>query len=298
MKLTTRQIGIIEFSLAMAMSGTIGIFVKESQQLIINVVFFRCLFGLIFLLLYSWITARLRFRSISKRSWVTMIVSGVTLVVNWCFLFESYQYAGIGISTVAYNTQPFILMFLASWFLKEKIEGYKYAWVGCAFAGLLLIINPSGTISHSFIQGVFYATLAALFYAVTVLLIKKIEDELTLTTIIVQLLTGVVILFPMTSIPDVPVAGHHWFWLLGLGLIHTCIMYLFLYSGIQKLSTPLISVLAYVYPLVAVLADYLIYDSELTWVQAIGMIMILFAGFAMNRKLGTVTGNAKLASSD
>jgi drug/metabolite transporter (DMT)-like permease len=55
-----------------------------------------------------------------------------------------------------------------------------------------------------------------------------------------------------------------WRYLLILGIVHTGIMYQLLYSAIQKLPTPITGSLSFIYPLVAMVVDYLVFHHALT----------------------------------
>ena len=50
--MSERTQGMLEMAAAMLLSGTLGYFVLKSGQSAENVVFFRCLFGAVFLGLY------------------------------------------------------------------------------------------------------------------------------------------------------------------------------------------------------------------------------------------------------
>ena len=67
-----------------------------------------------------------------------------------------------------------------------------------------------------------------------------------------------------------------------LGIVHTGIMYQLLYSAIQKLPTPITGTLSFIYPLVAMVVDYLLFHHALTPVQLVGGLLILFAAAGNN----------------
>src|SRR3712207_8992190 len=67
--------GRLEMVAAMALSGTIGFFVVESGQGIWNVVFFRCLFGALGLLAYSWAKGLLSPWPFSRRTFALALRS-------------------------------------------------------------------------------------------------------------------------------------------------------------------------------------------------------------------------------
>lgn len=278
--------GKAEMVFAMMLSGTLGVFVSESGQSALNVVFYRCLFGVLFLGAYAGLRRYLRFASLSAKDWFLTLAGGIALVANWCLLFASFSYAPMGVSTVAYHVQPIFVMILAVIFLRETFAIQNWLWIALAFAGVVMIIGLDvSQTNEGFMFGVLLSISAAFLYSVTTLItrqLKHIKPHLIAT---IQLSIGALILFVIAPLGDVPVAGQHWYWLLALGLFHTCIMYIFMYSAFQKLETSMLAVLAYIYPVVAVLVDYWVYGNAITGSMAIGILSILFAGFAMNNGL-------------
>ena len=272
----------IKMIVAMLISGTIGVFVVESGESVYNVVFFRCLFGALMIGAYAY--WRGFFTPVNKRELSIILIGGAAIVINWVLLFKSYQFASIGVSTITYHTQPFFVLFFAMVLLKEQLDKVKILWVPVAFVGVVLIIDPvTQTVSSQWVHGMLLALLAAVFYALATVVIKMIKDVSSYTIVFIQLLLGIVLLAPlMTDVKDTFTLGLHWLWLLGLGALHTCVMYVLMYDAFKKLPSVKIAVLAYIYPVAAVLLDYFVYGKELTGIQMMGMFVIIVSGFMIN----------------
>jgi len=95
-------------TLAMVILGTIGWFIIQSGQSVLNVVFWRCIFGAATLLVVCAALGLFRKR-LSLRFVLIAALGGVAIVLNWLLLFNAYTRASISIATAVYNTQPFIL---------------------------------------------------------------------------------------------------------------------------------------------------------------------------------------------
>jgi drug/metabolite transporter (DMT)-like permease len=283
--------GKIELIIAMVLSGTIGVFVLESGQPSYNAVFFRCLFGAICLIGFCWYKGYLNFSQLSKKSLALILVGGVAIVLNWVLLFESYSHASISISTVAYHTQPMFVVIFATLFLGEKLLAHKFFWIALAFSGVILIVNPTGSTvnQEDIIYGIMLAISAAILYAIATLIIKQLSGIKPHFIAALQISLGALLLLPFVDMSVVATTGSHWNWLIGLGVIHTCIMYILLYSSFQKVSTSSIAVLSYIYPVVAILFDYVIYEQSLSVVQFIGIAMIIIAGLGNNMNINIFT---------
>jgi len=105
--------GSLEMVAAMLISGTIGWFVLVSGQPVLEVVFWRCVFGAGTLLAICATLGFLRPGVISRSALLLAILSGVAIVGNWVLLFASYSRASIAIGTAVYNVQPFMLVGLS-----------------------------------------------------------------------------------------------------------------------------------------------------------------------------------------
>ncbi|MEX5624658.1 EamA family transporter, partial [Pseudomonas syringae] len=79
-----------EMVFAMLISGTIGWFVLVSGQPVLEVVFWRCVFGAVTLLVICAAFGFLRPGVISRTAFLLAIASGVAIVGNWLLLFASY----------------------------------------------------------------------------------------------------------------------------------------------------------------------------------------------------------------
>lgn len=121
------QSGVGQMSLAMLISGSIGAFVLLSGLPVMEVVFARCLIGGVTLLLFIRLS-REPLARLSRLTLLLMAAGGVAVVINWLLLFASYRHLSIGLSTVIYNTQPFMLV-LMSMLLGERVSSVKWAWL-------------------------------------------------------------------------------------------------------------------------------------------------------------------------
>ncbi|MER6563228.1 DMT family transporter [Streptomyces sp. NPDC001027] len=283
----TETKGAIELTLAMVLSGTLGVFVIESGASPFNVVFFRCLFGTATLGLYCLARGFFRNHGFTPKKLGLAALGGVFIVFNWAFLFESYEDTSISVATVVYHTQPFYVMLLGAVLFRDKLTAAKFGWLGVAFVGLILVAGVSasdltGSGDSAYLEGLGYALLAAVFYGISTVVTKRVTGVRPHLVALVQLVLGVFLLLPFTQLGEMKGLGGDWGWLVGLGVIHTCVMYVLMYSAYQKLPTPKIAVLAFVYPAVAMLMDWAVYGHSVTLLQALGIPLIVAASLGVN----------------
>ena len=74
----------------MAIIGTVGAFVVETGLDPVTVVFWRCVFGSLFLGAWCLIRGFLPDRSLSMRGLVTAALVGVCIVMSWVAFFASF----------------------------------------------------------------------------------------------------------------------------------------------------------------------------------------------------------------
>ncbi|MRS16936.1 EamA family transporter [Enterobacteriaceae bacterium RIT691] len=277
--------GIGQMSLAMLISGSIGAFVLLSGLPVIDVVFWRCVIGAMTLFIFIRLSKQ-PFSRLTRFTLLLAIAGGVALVINWLLLFAAYERISIGMSTVVYNTQPFMLV-LMGMLLGEKVALVKWGWLLLAFVGVVILLSAElhGTQSNV-IAGVTLALGAAFFYALTAMIARRLHPMPAQHIAFIQVITGVVMLLPLAHFTHLS-GDFPWGIVLTLGIVHTGFMYQLLYSAIQKLPTPVIGSLSFIYPLVAIVVDGVVFGHTLSATQMAGGVLILLAAAGNNLGWGT-----------
>ncbi|AZM54756.1 EamA family transporter [Streptomyces sp. WAC 01529] len=275
--MTPENKGTVQLTAAMTLSGTLGVFVVESGASVFNVVFFRVLFGALALGAYAFARGYFRDHGLTPKKLGLAALGGLFIVFNWVFLFKAYEATSISLATVVYHTQPFFLVLLSALVLRERPTRSQLGWLAAAFAGLVLVsgVRPGDTGS---LAGIGLALLAAVLYALSTLVTKRVTGVRPHLTALVQVLVGIPLLLPFTDFGAMRGTGTGWAWLVGLGVIHTGLMYVLMYAAYAKLPTPKIAVLAFTYPAVAMVADWAVYGHHIGLVQALGVPLIVLAG--------------------
>jgi drug/metabolite transporter (DMT)-like permease len=278
--------GTLEMISAMLICGTIGWLVVVSGQPVLDVVFWRCVFGSATLLVICAAMGFLRPGILTRATFGLALLSGAAIVGNWVLLFGSYSRASIAIGTAVYNVQPFLLVLLGALFLGEKVTGQKLAWLGVSFAGMLAIVSAhgeAGQVGSDYLGGIALALGAAALYALAALIIKRLTGVPPHLIALIQAVTGVLLLAPWANLSPLPQATTAWASLATLGIVHTGIMYVLLYGAIQKLPTALTGALSFIYPIAAIFVDWFAFGHRLTPLQWLGVAAILLAAAGMQR---------------
>jgi drug/metabolite transporter (DMT)-like permease len=280
--------GTAGMSAAMAIAGTIGWFVVVSGRPVLDVVFWRCLFGALALFIVCASMGVLRGR-ITRRVLALSALGGVAIVVNWLLLFAAYSRTSISIATAVYNTQPFILLGFGAAFLGERLSLARFAWLGLAFAGLLLIVQvgaDSPARGAGYLTGVLMAFGAAFMWAVAALVTKRLAGTPPHLIAFIQVCVGALMLAPFASLAHLPTQPGIWTILIVIGVVHTGLVYVLMYDAIHRLPTHLQGSLTFIYPVVAIAVDVLAFGHRFQPAQIAGIAAILVAATGMNQVRG------------
>jgi len=277
--------GAIEMTVAMLISGTIGWLVVASGQSPENVVFVRCLLGAPTLALVCFGLGLVRRDTVSWRVLAWAAAGGAAIVANWVLLFAAYSRASISMATVAYNTQPFMLVVLGIVVFRERITASTAAWLGVAFVGLMLVVKVEPAVlavPGQYLKGIGYALAAAFLYAVSSIITKRLKGTPPQLIALIQVTLGVFLLAPFVKLHALPTTFMPWADLGAIGVVHTGLVYILLYGAIQKLPTAMTAALSFIYPVVAIVCDRFAFGQTLAWVQLAGAALILLAAAGVN----------------
>jgi len=278
---------LLQLLVAELLIGSVGVFVHESGQDPITSVFFRCVFGSVFLLAWGGARGHLRGLLQDRVLLRAAMLSGVLLVLNWVALFAGMARSSIGVATIVYHFFPFAMLILAALFFGERTHPADLAWTAIAFVGVGLSADPLKLLdgaSASYLLGIALTFVAAILCGASLLLSRRISRERPFVVVLVQCVTGIAMLAPFADLTAVAHAGPHWAWLAGLGLIHSGICYVLFYSSYPRLPVTTIAVMAFIYPVVTLLLDFVLYGRTLQPVQFAGVALIVLGTLGVNLK--------------
>jgi drug/metabolite transporter (DMT)-like permease len=275
--------GALEMSAAMVISGTIGWFVVRAAQPLVDLLFWRCVFGAATLWIACVALGVLR-QGLTPRTFALAALGGVALVVNWLLIFASFSRASISIATAVYNTQPFMLVALGALFFSERLTAMKVGWLCIAFAGLVMVAQAKqggGADSGAYLVGVLMALGAAFCYALAAIVAKKLDGMAPHLIALIQFCVGIAMLAPFANLKTLPTDAGTWGIHLTMGVIYTGLVFILLYGAIQKLPTTVAGALSFIYPVVAIGVDYIAFGQRLAPAQIAGAAAILIAAAGM-----------------
>jgi drug/metabolite transporter (DMT)-like permease len=278
--------------------GTLGVFLEEAGQDALTAVWFRCAFGCLALLAWAACTGQLQTLRLERRAGAMACATGLLMVLSWALFFGAIQLTSIAVATVVFHVQPFWVMALGAWWLRERVSGAQWIATGVALVGLALAsgLSPAfpgtavdggvGGLTGTSALGVAMCLGGSLSYAVVTLVAKqwRLASPLALTWW--QLAFGTLVLAPWPIASGLPPPGASWAWLAGLGVIHTGLAYTLLYAGLARMTAGRVAILQFVYPATAIAVDWLVYGRELGGVQMVGVALMAGALMAARPKAG------------
>jgi drug/metabolite transporter (DMT)-like permease len=248
----------------------------ESGLDAITIVFWRSLFGAAFLLICCPMFGYLPDRSLSARGLVRSAAAGSCLTLSWAALFAAIKMTSIATATIVLHIQPFFVVLIGALFLKEKVTPDQILWIALALVGVIFASGlgwPAEIVGQQWRLGVGIAALGAFCYAIPAVLGKNLGGQRPEVTSLCQTMMGILIFAPFVHFgQSIPLPS--WGWLAGIGVIHTGVVWVMIYSAYPLLSTPVIAVMSFIYPVVAILIDWLIYGHPLGPAQLTGIALI------------------------
>jgi RarD protein len=209
-----------------------------------------------------------------------LIISGISLGLNWIFLFAAYTTTTVAIASLCNYMAPLIVIVIAPILLHEKLEYKKLPCVSVAFIGIVLV---SGVLEgeRGNIPGILLGLAAALCFVSIVICNRKLRDISPYDRSVVQLILSAVTILPYFLIHNRNVQlqfdTRSVLIILMLGLIHTGVAYCFYFSGLGSLSVQTIAVLGYLEPVVSVLCSALLLREHMSVLGWIGAVLIILA---------------------
>lgn len=275
---------------AMAIWGTIGLFVRAISVSSAELALYRAVIAAILLSGYFLISkTRIDLKEIGKEL-PLLLLSGMAMGVNWILLFEAYKYTTVSVATLSYYFAPVIVTVVCPILFKEKMGKLQWLCFGMSTLGLALITGLGDlSAGSSHLVGIAFGLGAAVLYASVMLLNKCIKGVTGLQRTYLQFLAAMVILLPYVLCTGGFTLGTlddmGWVNLLFVGCVHTCLAYCLYFPSLKELPGQETAILSYIDPLLACVLSVALLGENMTPVQLLGGALIL--GFTLLNELHT-----------
>lgn len=272
----------LKYSLAVIIFGTIGVFLRLIRFPSEIVVLCRGVIGTLIVWLYVRIRGNRVDKSAIRKNLLWLALSGVSLGLNWIFLFAAYMHTTVAVASLFNYLAPVMVLVIAPFLYREKLTFKKILCVVAAVIGVVLISGVIGNTSSNISGlGIFFAFMAALGFVGIIFCNKKIIGVNAYDKAIVQLAFSALTVFPYVLIKNwgvhIEVDLQSVLLTLMLGLVHTGFTYCLYFDTLGRLPVHSVAVLGYLEPVVSVLCSVLILHEQMDIFGWIGAALIIGA---------------------
>lgn len=269
----------LEYILAIIIYGTIGCFSKFINLPSGLIVLSRGLIGSLFIILFLLIKKQKLDITGIKKNIIPLILGGVSLGLNWIFLFGAYNFTSVSNAILLNYLAPAIFIVVAIMFFKEKLKLYKIICVIISFIGLLLICGIfEGGVNLS-TKGLIFGLLAATFYVFLLVFNKMLKEVDSISRTLVQLLGASMVMLPYAILTadfsEIVIDAKMIIFLAILGVVHTGIAYLMYLGSMSYLRAQTIAIYSYIEPALSVFLSFFILKENMTPLGFVGGGLIL-----------------------
>ncbi|MEI6856096.1 EamA family transporter [Psychrilyobacter sp.] len=270
---------------SMVIWGSVGIFVRYIDQPPEVIVFFRVFIAFIVLGILKLIKKKdSTSNKLSFKEYLILSMSGLFIALNWFFFFRAIKVTTIASATMSYYVAPVIVTLLSVFLLKESIDKKTLIAVGLSFSGVILMTFMGSQKGSNFsMVGVGYGLIAAFFYALVTISVKKLKDVPSYKISLFQMGISSLIFLPairyMKKFNTMSLIL-----MVIVGVIHTCIALNLYFEGIKRIKVQHVGVLSYIDPLGAVILGGIFFNEMPGISTIIGGGMILSATYIILKR--------------
>ena len=253
-------------------SGALGKWIDLPPE---QIIFWRSLFSIPFLLLFLWTTKQSI--KISFQWNASTLLAGVLMGIHWVTYFYALQWSNVAVGMLSLFTFPVITAFLEPLFFNTRFNKKHIFLGGLTLLGIYFLV-PSFDLAKTHGPAIALGVFSALCYAIRNILLKKARTSGNRSQ---QMLAQVVIIalcfVPFISQETVSMNQDFWPALVFLALFTTVIGHSMFLFSLTRFSVTSASIAASVQPLYGILIAYFFLNEIPHWGTYIGGALIVFA---------------------
>ena len=241
-------------------------------------------FVLLPLLLYSGGVKVLKTQRFGAHFW-----RGFLGVTGNILYFFSFQMLSVGYVSVISQAVPVFVAVMAVFFLNERVGHRRWLAIIIGFIGVIIAINPSGTIEIASL----IAVLATVLWAATILLVRSLaitDNPFTIAFYFMVLGTILAGALQPWYWQEIPI-NRLWLFI-GVGLAGASGQLLMSYA-LKFAEASIVSPFNYTAILWAIIFDAIIWGFLPTWTTIVGATIITSAGIYIFRREAIIKGKEK-----
>jgi drug/metabolite transporter (DMT)-like permease len=278
--------GFWQIHSAVFLFGFSGLFGKLVHAAPPVIVFGRTFFAAAALSI-SWCFLRPRLALLSRRDFLTLLLSGIVLAAHWFAFFQSIQAASISIALITFATFPLWIAGLEPLVFRERLESFDAAAAVAAVAGLVLIV-PAFDAADRATQGVLWGLFSGLSFAVLALLNRMhVRSYPPLVVVFYQVAFAAAVSLPAAIPAVLALSATDWLLLLALGVVCTAAAQILYLGSLRHIRARTAGIIVGLEPVYGILLAWILLGEIPAQRTLVGGMIILAAVFAvMIRKSG------------
>jgi len=250
--------------------------------------------GLRFMLATIFIFILMKFRGlklqVDKISIRLYLVMGFfSFVIPFGLVYWAEQFVPSGMAAVLFAVYPFFVVIFSYFSIsKESIDIYKIIGVVLGFAGIVTIFSDSfgGNISD-YLIGMFAIVISGIMQAEIAIIIKKYGNHLNPLSmnLIPMLIAGIsmlVIGLIFENVTTFSLKLNAVLSIIYLGFFGSVITFTSYYWLLKKINIVILSLIAFITPVVALILGFFIYNESLSARHFVGSILVLIGLLGAN----------------
>ncbi len=213
----------------------------------------------------------------NPRDFALVAGSGAALGICWIFIYTAYTEIGVSLTSLLYALGPVMVMALSPILFKEKFTVVSIVGFAVVLLGAVLANGPVAA-SGSGIIGIVHGFIAAVGYAVMIVLYKRADTSDGLECSAVQLMAAaltvlaaiVITRMPIVAIPQESIVA-----VLVIGFVNAglgCYLY---FSSIGNLSAQTVAVCGYLEPISSIVFSAALLGEIMLGSQWLGAFLVV-----------------------
>lgn len=275
----------LQYITALCLFGTTGLILRWTILPSEVMVLIRGSGGAVLICLYACLTGRKPSADAIRRNRRRLLIGGISLGLNWVFLFEAYRHTTVATASLCNYTAPILVVFLSPLLFGERLGKKKLFCVLASALGMLLVTGAFSGGAEVNASGVLLGMAAALGFVGILICNQKLLNISPLDRVITQLSVTAITVLPYVLIRNwgvaIPVDLASIFWTAVLVVLHTAVAYCFYLGAMGALPVQTVALWGYLEPVVSVLCSALILSEPLGLGGIAGAALVLgSAGFS------------------
>lgn len=272
--------------------GSTWLFIKiglESLPPLLSVGIRFFIAGLIFLAIIKIRQIEIQHDALSLKLFAYMAVFSYSIPFSLVYWGELYVESGL--ASILFAVFPFFV-FIFSWILipEEKPGLFQFIGIILGFAGIIIIFSENIHLDFSSgMYGMAAIVFSSLMQSSVAVIVKKYGQHLNRISMNLYpvLFSGIILIFVSLTVEDMSKARFDYNALMSvlfLSVFGTIVTFTIYYWLLQRINVVLLSLSAFITPIIAVLLGYFIADELLSFRVLIGSLMVLLGIISANTK--------------